>query len=349
MSQSNVFALNREARADAFRFGIMRMGSVGLQHLRGIKHGANRLVTYSARKGAILAGDLSELEFNWMPGLKGPRNLDMHGIDTANSIEGALRIEMDGAIVCSPTALHYADARAVMMTDRHCLIEKPATLESSQTRNLIQLSRERKVILGVAQVLPAIPEFGYLRDLILSGKELKRLEMRRWVPWSRVLDLKDMEGRGGFLMDLGIHDVHFLASLASVLKITGGKLERIWQHTEISQRAKFTLFARNTEIVCDVGACEEFDGAFTHGYRAIFSDGDDLEFGAQAFRMNDAAVTDCPALSPIEIFANEQQVFVDWVRGTRPDGAYLSPEMALKALEVIETLRQLGDGDEFVW
>lgn len=341
-------ALNAKAKVDAFRFGILRMGSVGMQHVRAIAHGQNMLASYTARKPAILGGDLSSLEFNWMPGVPGPV-LDMEGIVVNQEVGAALKEDCAGVIVCSPTTMHYQDARSAMMAGKHCLVEKPATHESSQTRNLIQLSSERKVKFGVAQILSAIPEFGYLRNKILSGKELKRLEMRRWVPWSRVLNTQDMEGRGGFLMDLGIHDIHFFASLKSALTISAGTLNQIWCHEEMSQRARFTLFAGNTEIVCDVGACQEFDGAFTHGYRATFADGDDLEFGAQGLRMNDQLVTDCPTLSPIEIFANEQQVFIDWVRGTRPDGAYLSPEMALKALEVIESLRQLSDGDEFTW
>lgn len=345
---STKLALNAQAKADAFKFGILRMGSAGMQHVRAIAHGQNMLASYTARKPGILGGDLSSLEFNWMPGVPGPV-LDVEGIVTSQEIGSALKADCTGVIVCSPTTMHYQDARAVMMAGKHCLIEKPATSTSAEARNLIQLSSERGVKLGVAQVLSAIPEFGYLRDMILSGKELKRLEMRRWVPWSRVLDLNDMEARGGFLTDLGIHDIHFFASLKSALMIVGGRLDRIWQYSELSQRARFTLFAGKTEIVCDVGACEEFDGAFTHGYKAIFTDGDELEFGAQGLRINDQLVTDCPTLSPIEIFANEQQVFIDWVRGTRPDGAYLSPDMALKALEVIEVLRQLSDGDEFTW
>ena len=76
---------------------------------------------------------------------------------------------LDGVIIATPHATHYAIARDCLDHGLHVLIEKPMTLHATEARDLVQRAhaRNREVIVGYTHVFT--PQARRARDVMRSG------------------------------------------------------------------------------------------------------------------------------------------------------------------------------------
>ncbi|RJS70552.1 MAG: gfo/Idh/MocA family oxidoreductase, partial [Candidatus Syntrophoarchaeum sp. WYZ-LMO15] len=68
-----------------------------------------------------------------------------------DSIEELLD-NVDAVSICIPTKYHFDVARKVIEMDIHCLIEKPITLSVKEGRKLLDLLRDKNLVLGVGHI-----------------------------------------------------------------------------------------------------------------------------------------------------------------------------------------------------
>lgn len=76
---------------------------------------------------------------------------------------------LDGAIIATPHATHYALARACLAAGLHVLVEKPLTLYAAEARDLVRLARAQGRELLVGYPWSYSPLVVRLRDLLASG------------------------------------------------------------------------------------------------------------------------------------------------------------------------------------
>ncbi len=110
------------------------------------------------------------------------------GATYADHRELLAREQLDGAIVATPHATHYALARDCLAAGLHTLIEKPMTLYAAHARELVQLAaqNDRELMVGYTWHYNRLVDG--LRDL-LAGGELGRPQLVMCVFNSYCIDL----------------------------------------------------------------------------------------------------------------------------------------------------------------
>ena len=79
-------------------------------------------------------------------------------------------LELDGAIIVTPHATHYAIARDCLEQDLHVLIEKPMTLFARDARDLVKLAEERDKEIVIGYPFHYAPQTLRARQVIQSGE-----------------------------------------------------------------------------------------------------------------------------------------------------------------------------------
>jgi scyllo-inositol 2-dehydrogenase (NADP+) len=133
------------------------------------------------------------------------------GVKIARSIDELLGDDSIGlVVVATPSADHYEHAAQCLKAGRNVLIDKPFTLTSEEAHKLIQLARERNLLLTAYQSRRWDGDFVTLKQVIASG-ELGRIvtfesHMDRYRAAPRKHAWRESGGPGGgILFDLGAH------------------------------------------------------------------------------------------------------------------------------------------------
>ena len=118
--------------------------------------------------------------------------------------------ELDAVVLCSPNVYHEDQAIAALEAGKHVLVERPISLTPAGATRVVEVAREKGLVLSVGMPHRFRPEALALRDAVASG-DLGRVTAAR-VSWmtrptpamrSQWRENREIAG-GGALMDLGI-------------------------------------------------------------------------------------------------------------------------------------------------
>lgn len=89
------------------------------------------------------------------------------------------REELDAVLVASPHGLHHEHVRAALERGVHVLVEKPLAVTSEQADELVELARERGLLLATAVNPPYWSHCCFLRERLLAGDlgEIEAVEL----------------------------------------------------------------------------------------------------------------------------------------------------------------------------
>lgn len=105
---------------------------------------------------------------------------------------------VDAVSICVPTKYHFEVARKVIEKDVHCLVEKPITLTVSEGEELLDLLKDRSLVVGVGHIERFNPIVNEIKKIIENPYYI---EIKRHNPASaRITDSSIVE-------DLMIHDI----------------------------------------------------------------------------------------------------------------------------------------------
>ena len=197
------------------RVGIAGIGFMGMIHY----------LAYQKVKGAKVAAmceqDRKRLAGDWrsIKGNFGPAGtmMDLSGIATYEKLDDLLADEsLDVIDICLPPAAHAPVATAALKQGKHVFCEKPIALRSPDARRMVKTARDAGKQLVIGQVLPFFPEYAAALRMISSRKYGRLLggSFKRVISDPQWLkDFYDPEKIGGPMLDLHVHDAHFIRLL----------------------------------------------------------------------------------------------------------------------------------------
>ncbi|HVC94668.1 MAG TPA: Gfo/Idh/MocA family oxidoreductase [Pirellulales bacterium] len=249
------------------RVGIVGVGFMGMIHYlayqkaRGVK-----VAAIATRDGKRLAGDWRGIQGNFGP----PGTLmDLGPIGRFERWQDLLADpKIDLVDICLPPALHENVAVAALAAGKHVLSEKPIALTVAEGKKMAQTAKRAGKQLLVGHVLPFFPEYAHARQLIAGGKYGRLLggHFKRIVSdplWLK--DFYDPKAVGGPVVDLHIHDAHFIRLICGMPKavFSTGRT-----HGEVVEfvNTQFLFDDRDLVVTAASGVIQQQGRGFTHAF-----------------------------------------------------------------------------------
>jgi scyllo-inositol 2-dehydrogenase (NADP+) len=115
------------------RVGIVGFGRVGAEH-------AQRISQTSSLRVTAISDPTPERQ----------AKAETLGLKTTESIEALIaRDDVNAILVSTPTSMHFDHAALSLKAGKHVMIEKPMALDLTHARQLVDLAREKKLVLSV--------------------------------------------------------------------------------------------------------------------------------------------------------------------------------------------------------
>lgn len=152
--------------------------------------------------------------------------------------------EVDLVYVATPHSHHYEHARLCLLSGRNVLVEKAFTINEKQARELVELAREKNLLLAEALWTRYLPMRNKLDEIIAAGAIGEAQSLTANLGYEIMTKSERCykpELAGGALLDLGVYVVNF------ALMTFGGDIKEITSeatlyHTGVDavNRIKFT-------------------------------------------------------------------------------------------------------------
>jgi len=197
------------------RVGLVGVGFMGWIHYLSYKKTKGvKIAAVCTRDPKRLAGDWRGIQGNFGPP---GEQVDLKGVTKYSDFD---RLLADPSIVlvdlCLPPNLHASASIAALNAGKHVFVEKPMGLTATECDRIMRAADKAKKQVLVGHCLPFLPEYAFARKAIDSGKYCKLLggHFKRVISdplWLK--DFFDPTKVGGPLVDLHVHDAHFIRLL----------------------------------------------------------------------------------------------------------------------------------------
>ena len=119
--------------------------------------------------------------------------------------------EVDLVYVATPHSIHYENVKLCLEHGKNVLVEKAFTANRKQAEELLNLAREKKLLLAEAIWTRYMPSRKLVEDLLKQGEigTPISLDADFSIPISHVERLRSPELAGGALLDLGMYTLTF--------------------------------------------------------------------------------------------------------------------------------------------
>ncbi|MBX3413577.1 MAG: Gfo/Idh/MocA family oxidoreductase [Pirellulales bacterium] len=249
------------------RVGIAGIGFMGMIHylayqrVRGVRVGA-----ISTRDPKKLAGDWRSIKGNF-----GPPGAQMDLSNLARYERFADLIadpQIDLVDICLPPDQHAEATIAALQAGKHVFCEKPIALSTADAERMVRAAEKGGKQLTIGHVLPFFPEYKFARQAIASGKYGKLLggNFKRvisdplWIP-----DFYDPRRVGGPVVDLHIHDAHFIRLVCGMPRVVSSRGRRRGEVVEYLE-THFEFDDPALVVTATSGVIRQQGRAFTHGF-----------------------------------------------------------------------------------
>jgi predicted dehydrogenase len=197
------------------RVGLVGIGFMGWIHYLSYKKSKGvKLAAVCTRNAKRRAGDWRGIQGNFGPP---GEQVDLSGVSKYSGFDELLADKsIDLVDICLPPNLHAEASIATLKAGKHVFVEKPMGLTAAECDKIMQAAAKAKKQVLVGQCLPFLPEYAFARAAIDSGKYGKILggHFKRVISdplWLK--DFWDPKKVGGPLVDLHVHDAHFIRLL----------------------------------------------------------------------------------------------------------------------------------------
>lgn len=158
-----------------------------------------------------------------------------------NSYDEFLKSDIDAVYIGSMNAHHYEQALAAIKARKHILIDKPMTITSEQSTEIIKAAAENKVRVAVNYVYRFHPLTIKVKEIIDSMMLGKIISVTGQFcinlnPGDNFRYSKELSG-GGALRDIGTHIIDIFRFLAGEINSIDGVIENMVYKTEVEDYA----------------------------------------------------------------------------------------------------------------
>jgi predicted dehydrogenase len=249
------------------RVGLVGVGFMGWIHYLSYKKTKGvKLAAVCTRDERRLGGDWRGIQGNFgPPGEK----VDLSSVTKYTSLDKLLADRsIDLVDICLPPNLHAESSIAALKAGKHVFVEKPMGLTTAECDGIMKAAEKAGKQVLVGHCLPFLPEYAYARAAIASGKYGKLLggHFKRVISdplWLK--DFFDPTKVGGPLVDLHVHDAHFIRLLFGMpTAVTSqGRLRKDVVEYCVTQ----FQFADTAVVVSSAsGVINQQGRSFTHGF-----------------------------------------------------------------------------------
>lgn len=286
---------------------IAGVGFMGWIHYLAYQRSTQaKLHAFCSRDPKKQAGDWTGIHGNFGPP---GEQIDVSELKVYQTLEQIVEDpEVDLVDICLPPHLHVDAACKALQAGKHVLCEKPLGLNTADCDRILSMAEKvgRQVL--VAQVLPYMGEFqfAYLAAQAGTYGKPKRGFFKRvisppdWIP-----DFYDADKVGGPLIDLHVHDTHFV-------RLLFGMPRRVMCSAEMHEGVVKYCYSLmefdepGVVVATSSGVSEQTARPFCHGF--------DLQFERAAMQFELSALTGGADILPLKVLGQ--------------DGRAVAPELA---------------------
>jgi len=249
------------------KVGIVGIGFMGMIHyLAWQKVRGAKVAAINTRDPKRLAGDWRGIQGNFGP----PGEImDLKGVARYAELDDLLADpKIDLVDLCLPPHLHKEATIKCLKAGKHVLVEKPMALWTTEAEQMLRAAEKYRRQLLVAHVLPFFPEFDFAYRTVTSGKygKLKGGTFKRIISDPTWLsDFYDPDKVGGPVVDLHIHDAHFIRVLAGMPKAVYCRGRTRGEVVEY-MTVEFLMDDPALTISAQTGVINQQGRPFTHGF-----------------------------------------------------------------------------------
>jgi len=247
--------------------GIAGLGFMGMTHYNAYKKVADAKVTAICETDPVrLSGDWRSIKGNF-----GPQGevVDLGDIAKYPKLDELMADpDVDMVDVCLPPPFHAQAAIAASKAGKHVLCEKAIALKAEDGVAMVDAAKAAGKQLMIAHVLPFVPEYTFAYEKITSGEYGRLLggHFRRIISdplWLK--DFYDPDGCGGPMIDLHIHDAHFIRLVAGMPKAVHSVGRMRGEVAEFFS-TQFLFDDPTLVVTATSGIINQQGRPFTHGY-----------------------------------------------------------------------------------
>lgn len=332
------------------RIGLVGVGFMGWIHYLAYQRVAGAtLKAICTRDDKKLAGDWTEIKGNFGPP---GEHVDLSEIAKYRQLEELLADDtVDVVDICLPPNLHADVAIQCLAAGKHVFVEKPMALSVSEADRMIAAAEQANRMCMVAHVLPFFPEFAHAFELIrcetygrIRGGIFKRIiSDPTWLS-----DFYDPTKVGGPVIDLHVHDAHFIRATCGMPKsvFTRGTPQGDVMKFITSQ---FLFDDPRLNVSAISGVIDQQGRPFTHGFEIYLEnatlcfemavlEGQDTGTGIPYTILTPEGKTERPALGsgdPVDSFVSQLTEMAQAVETGKPS-SLLAANLARDALALCE-------------
>ena len=260
------------------RVGIAGIGFMGMVHyltyqkIRGVK-----VAAICEQDPQRLSGDWRGIQGNFGP--KGKR-MDLADVAAYSALDDLIADDsLDLIDITLPPSSHADIAVQALNAGKHVFCEKPMALTRLECRRMTKAAERAGKLLMIGHVLPFFPEYAWALKTIESGDYGKLLggSFKRIISdptWLK--NYWDATQVGGPMLDLHVHDAHFI-------RLLFGKPKGIVSHGRMRNglaerwNTQFIYGPRGPTVHAASGVIHQQARPFDHGFE-IYLEGATLTF-----------------------------------------------------------------------
>jgi len=212
------------------------------------------------------AGDWSQIKGNFGPP---GEQVDLSSVPCYETLNELLNdSNIDVIDICLPPHMHGDAAIMSLKAGKHVFCEKPMALKVEDCEEMVKTAGNAGKQLLIAHVLPFFPEYAMARQLIESGQYGKLLggTFKRVISDpSWIEDFYDPNRVGGPLVDLHVHDAHFIRLLFGMPKSVTSQGRMRGEVVEYCN-TMFNFEEPSLVVSATSGVINQQGRAFTHGF-----------------------------------------------------------------------------------
>ncbi len=312
------------------RAAIAGVGFMGWIHYLAYQRSSHAMLdAFCSRDPQKRAGDWTSIQGNFgPPGEKIP----LAELKIYESLDEILADpDVDLVDICLPPHLHVDAACKSLQAGKHVLCEKPLGLTTADCDRMLEASARADRKLLVAQVLPYMGEFAHAYEAFQQGTygKPKRGFFKRvisppdWIP-----NFYEKSEVGGPLIDLHVHDTHFV-------RLLFGMPSRVMCSAEMKNGlVKYCYSLMEFEqpgivVATSCGVSDQTARPFCHGF--------EIQFESSAMQFELAAHTDGAETIPLKVLGQDGTA-------VQPELS-ASDEIAAFTAEIDDAVRSIESGN----